>query len=209
MFNNSFQLLKIDADKIILNNKLDLQQKILIRDHKIQADSFNFNLFKLFIEDIKDSLIRINHIGASYICKNLRKEIAEIKNGIRGSNFKLYEEKSWIKRQKWLFIGNLSYWDVSLFEIVVSERKSATQNFWQPHFQIDLDINLEYEELKKITERNFGKDFIKFKLDIPNYGVVFYIGRLGIIQGTKICLGIGTKKRITEWHRKRALKEIK
>ena len=45
----------------------------------------------------------------------------------------------------------------------------------------------------------FGSDFIQWKLDIPNYGVVLEMGMLGSVRGTKIYLGVSTNLRNTKY----------
>ncbi len=78
---------------------------------------------------------------------------------------------------------------------------------WAPHFQIDLDTSLSFNELEKITDDSLGSRFFKWKLNIPNYGIVLGMGILGKIGNTKICLGLGTDIRDTKYQRE-MLKEV-
>jgi len=67
---------------------------------------------------------------------------------------------------------------------------------------------LSQQELELILSKCFGKNFVSWKLNIPNYGVVLEMGCLGSVDGTKIYLGIGTNLRNTKFHREEILKKI-
>lgn len=95
-----------------------------------------------------------------------------------------------------------------LFEIVLEEDPDKKADSHRPHFQIDLDTDLTIEELEALTEKHFGKDFFSWKYHIPNYGVVMGMGKLGEVSGAKIFLGLGTKLRLTQFHREEILKEV-
>jgi len=51
---------------------------------------------------------------------------------------------------------------------------------WLPAFQVDIDTSLTMNELEDLTDQHFlEKDFGKWKLDIPDYGVVLAMAILG------------------------------
>jgi len=89
-------------------------------------------------------------------------------------------------------------------ELVLNRRSS--KDFWRPHFQIDVDTTLQRSEVLDIAKKYLGMDFIRWELNIPNYGVVLMMGVLENIGGSKIVLGIGTKLRNTEHLRKGELR---
>lgn len=158
--------------------------------------------FSFFLESISKSIIRLNHLGISYFCEDIEKEIALLKKVTASNDLPLYEEKSGFSSQKWLFTGDFSNWQNSLFEIVLNKGNHIKRDYWRPHFQIDIDTSLSIDEIKKMTDKYLEKDFIRWQLDIPDYGTVLAMGVLGEVNGTKIALGIGTSLRDTEYHRK-------
>lgn len=190
---------------------------ILLGKHSFQGDLVSEKTgnqrnmkgnFSFFLESISKSIIRLNHLGISYYCEDIEKEIALLKKITTANNASLYEEYSGFSSQKWLFTGDISNWQNSLFEIVLNKGKHTNKDYWRPHFQIDLDTSLTIEEIKKMTDEYLGKNFIRWQLDIPNYGTVLAMGVLGEVHGTKIALGLGTSLRDTEYHRKNLLKPI-
>lgn len=124
------------------------------------------------------------------------------------TDFKLLEEKSTVKNQRWFFLGNLNSWEYPLLEIVLTESKEELTNDWVPHFQIDIDTNHSFDKLSSLTTKYLSTDFISWELDIPNYGIVLTMGSLGSINGTKIYLGLGTNLRDTKMHRNELLTEV-
>lgn len=120
----------------------------------------------------------------------------------------LYEEPSGDQNTRWIFIGDTLDWQAQLFEIVLTKERVNSENEWRPHFQIDVDTNLDEISLDKLLIKHFGTRFIKWKMTIPSYGTVLCMGMLGSVEGTKIYLGIGTSLRNTKYHRQQILKRI-
>jgi len=127
-------------------------------------------------------------VGISYYCKDIQAEIEKYKQELKDTDLKLYQEQSGNKDEKWFFIGDTNNWETPLCEIVLN---SATTNWykdWLPAFQVDIDTSLTMNELEDLTDQHFGKGFWKWKLDIPDYGVVLLWQIFGEINGTKILL---------------------
>jgi len=120
------------------------------------------------------------------------------------SDYYAYSEQSNNPDQRWIFIGNAQNWEKPMCELVLNRRSS--KDFWRPHFQIDVDTTLQRSEVLDIAKKYLGMDFIRWELNIPNYGVVLMMGVLENIGGSKIVLGIGTKLRNTEHLRKGELR---
>lgn len=203
---NKYLELEIN-DQGLLLHKQDITDKLLAK-----SDDFNKELktegLNKFIQTIGKSFLRLNHLGISYACNNFDSEILFYKNLLMNSNFSLYEEPSGDANSKWLFIGDISDWQSPLFEIVLTKNIKELENIWRPHFQIDIDTNLKQDNLESYLIDCFGKDFIQWKLDIPNNGVVLEMGMLGSVSGTKIYLGVGTNLRNTKYHREEILKKV-
>ncbi|MBU2591897.1 MAG: hypothetical protein ABH867_00650 [Patescibacteria group bacterium] len=203
------ELLKITRREIILNKKLNVLDKIVATDSKAgQKSTVKIDKLFSFFDQIRPLIVRLNHLGVNYFCKDTKKELQQYKNTLNGSGFKLYEERLEGLAERCFFIGDALDCNSPLFEITLLEDKRSTVDYWRPHFQIDIDTDLSFAELSKTSSLYFGQNFFKYKINIPNYGTVFGIGVLGIIQGIKICLGIGTRLRITEYHRKIILREL-
>jgi|GEM_PF-825931 len=186
----------------------DVAKKIFQTNGSSVSNSVSIGRIENFFEALKGSLVRLNHLGISYSCVNIEKEIVEIKKSLLGTNFKLYEEPTDSADQRWFFVGNLENWENPLFEIVLTESEAKICTQWIPHFQIDLDTNLSIKELESLTDKYLKTNFFDWKLDIPNYGVVMAMGELLIINGTKVFLGLGTNIRRTKKHREKILKLV-
>lgn len=201
------QLTEINEESISMAGA-DVTARIFPACNSNVSDSISVESIKNFFTELKDSLVRLNHLGISYSCTSIENELVEIKKLLRGTSFKLYEEPADSADQRWFFVGNLESWENPLFEIVLTESKTPLCTEWIPHFQIDLDTRLDIEELEFLTRNHFNKDFVDWKLDIPNYGVVLAMGQLSNNNGTKIYLGLGTDKRNTKLHREEILKLV-
>jgi hypothetical protein len=185
----------------------DITDKLLAKTDKLDIKIDPEKLAN-FVNDISDSFLRLNHIGISYAVVDIDSEISLIKSIVQNTDFNLYEEPSGDPTAKWLFIGNITDWESLLFEIVMTKEVNASENLRRPHFQIDIDTNLEQKNLEKYFFDCFGNDFIQWKLEIPNYGVVLEMGMLGSVLGTKIYLGVSTNLRNTKYHREKILQKL-
>lgn len=206
LFSGTSKLLEINENTIQLCGH-DITNKLLAKHDKLNKDLTDNNWSK-FLSELDNSLLRLNHLGISYACNDFKSEILYYKKLLVSHNFSLYEELSDDTNSKWLFIGNISDWQSPLFEIVLTKNIKEPENIWRPHFQIDIDTNLNQDELEEIISKYFGNDFIQWNLDIPNYGIVLDMGMLCSVNGTKIYLGIGTNLRNTQYHRKNILKQL-
>ena len=194
-------LIKLSEDSLLLFGKYDLQNKIVVDKTE---NTIQLSKIKEFLELISKSIVRLNHLGISYSCKSYQNEVNEYSQKLNVP-FKLFQEKSDSEHNQWYFIGNRSSWRSPLFELVLAE--SSPFDEWTPHFQIDLDTTLDSEILEQKLKSVFGTGF-DWSLSFPNYGTVLGMKILGSINGTKICLGLGTSKRGTEYHRKEVLQEV-
>jgi len=159
-------------------------------------------------QNLRMSLVRLNHLGISYSCPNLESELAQLKKHLQGTTFKLYEEPSTSPDNRWFFVGDLTNWEDPLFEIVLTESDTVISNDWVPHFQIDLDTTLPMADLKAMTHHHLGRDFLDWTLDLPGYGIVLGMGQLARVGQNKIYLGLGTEKRPTRYHREHILRPV-
>lgn len=164
--------------------------------------------FSSFLKSISGSVMRLNHMGVSYFCENMSTEIVKMKKVTERNGLPLYEEISGNPMQRWLFTGDIKDRQSPLFEIVLNKGKKIQGDYWRPHFQIDIDTSMTIEQIKKATDNYLGKEFVKWQMDIPDYGTVLAMGILGEVNGAKIALGIGTTLRETEYHRKNLLKPL-
>ncbi|TAL60905.1 MAG: hypothetical protein EPN88_15310 [Bacteroidetes bacterium] len=206
LFSGNIQLMEINDDKLKLCGH-DILDKLLVKTDKLDK-KIKTEKLENFISDIADSFLRLNHVGISYVVADIESEISSIKRIVQNTGFNLYAEPSGNPKSKWLFAGNTINWESPLFEIVLTKETNSPENLWRPHFQIDIDTSLKQEKLENYLIDCFGVDFIKWKLDIPNYGVVLEMGMLGSICGTKIYLGVGTNLRNTKYHREKLLQKI-
>jgi hypothetical protein len=183
--------IRINQESIKINSQ-NIEDKIILSNKN--TNEHNFNEIDNFISKIASSITGINHFGISYSCRNITTELAYYKQIISGTSLKLYEEKSDSQYNRWFFIGNLEN-NNPFFEIVLMESGAPVCDMWAPHFQIDINTDLDYETIAETAKSLLGDNFIKWKLDIPNYGVVLCMGIIGNINSTKITLGIGTNLR--------------
>jgi hypothetical protein len=201
------KLLSISSNKIVINKLLNVESKLLLKTSS-NKNTVNLDKIRLFINSLQPHIVRLNHLGISYGCKNIVNEINQYKDSIKNSSYNLFEEDSGNPTSRWFFVGDTPNWENPLFEIVLAETNKQLFDNWNPHFQIDIDTDLTYENISKITNKFFGNNFEKWKLDIPDYGVVLTMGNLGEVSGTKIYLVIGTNIRGTKYHREKILKLI-
>ncbi len=201
IFSGEDVLIKLSQDYLLLFGKYNLQNKIVV--DKTES-TIQLSKIKEFLKEISKSIVRLNHLGINYFCKSYQDEVNEYSKKLNVP-FKLFREKSDDKHNQWYFIGDRSNWKSPLFELVLAE--SSPFDGWTPHFQIDLDTTLDSEILEQKLKSIFGTGF-DWSLNFPNYGTVLGMKILGSINGTKICLGLGTSKRGTEYHRKEVLKEV-
>lgn len=211
-FRNGVAILKSGDKQLATITSTDILVGGLSLGDRLPLDGstgdFNPERFESFMQTVQDKLIRLNHLGVSYLCSDLETETQILKTGLSRSGIKLYQEPSPDHSQRWLFAGDRTNWQSPLFELVLNQGDPEQTDFWAPHFQIDLDTALPIEELKQITDQALGQDFLKWQLDIPDYGTVLAMGVLGSIGKTKIALGLGTNLRGTEFHRKNELQEL-
>ena len=204
LISNDSILLKINKDSFFLGEDTDLSHKISVENTQPENFMLPIDNIVSFFKDI--SITRLNHLGISYHCDNFDSEIEEYRKHLKKSDYKLYEEPADNDFQKWLFIGNVNSWKAPLFEVVLNKGDKVTE--WLPHFQIDIDTSLSFDELKDKTQSHFRSDFFKWQLDVPDYGIVLGMGSLGSVNKTKLYLGIGTKIRDTKFHRQNILKQV-
>ncbi|OGH12241.1 MAG: hypothetical protein A2857_00550 [Candidatus Levybacteria bacterium RIFCSPHIGHO2_01_FULL_36_15] len=206
LYSGKTKVFEINLFDVIVAEK-SFENRINLVDFDSDRKKYNVDKFSCFLSNISNNFVRLNHLGISFNCEDLDNEVEHIKSSVLRNSLKLFEEESNDFTQRWLFIGNVSNWKNSLFEIVLNKRNKDI-NFWIPHFQIDVDTTLTIEQIRKITNKVFGPGFIKWELDVPDYGVVLAMGILENINGTKIALGIGTNLRNTKFHREELLKLV-
>lgn len=190
---------EITKNKLLLVNKIDLLEKI--KPNTTKTNILESQKIKAFLNEINPFFIRLNHVGISYYCENPLQEIDAYKDILKDTKFKIYQEQSESTDEKWYFIGNITNYETPLCEIVLNSAMNDRYKDWLPAFQIDIDTNLTMEQLEIIANKYFGPGFWKWKLDIPDYGVVLTMAIIGEINGIKLTLGVGTNLRNIKYHR--------
>ncbi len=154
-----------------------------------------------FLGELGDSLKSLNHLGISYFVPDLEHEHQNVKHLAVESGIEFHEDPEALEGQEWIFLGHTDDWRSPLFEMVLNQGEPDPSDFWRPHFQIDLDTHLPWEEIKELADKHFGPDFFKWTLDAPNVGTFMGMGVIGNVGGSKIALGLGATKRSAEFHR--------
>lgn len=187
--NGTFNYLEINSSCLNLFG-IDILPKLK------SEDTSNWNKFDLhfdFINKIKNNITKLDHIGFGYQIVNLDSEMAFFKKNLP-QDFELVEENSGDpKNNRWFFIKHKIDRSVTKVELVWYFSQKYQDYF--PQFQLDIDTNLPFASILEITDNLFGKNFFFWKYDVPNYGVVMAMGKLGQIDGVKILLGVGTNLR--------------
>ena len=199
-------LVRVKEDSISLFDRYNLQEKIILADAPSENTLCMIKI-KSFLDEISSSIVRLNHVGISYSCKNYQDETRTYA-GMLHSKFNLLQEESDSENSKWYFIGDLTDWRSPIFELILNKPDRSSLGMWVPHFQIDIDTTLDFQGLERRLKSAFGTGF-DWSLEVPNVGVVLGMKILGSVNGTKICLGTGTAKKNTEYHRKNLLKEYR
>lgn len=158
--------------------------------------------FGAFLSELGDGLKALNHLGISYFDPNLEQEHKNLMHTVDDAGIEAHVDPDAPEGQEWIFLGHVDDWRSPLFEMVLNQGEADPSDFWRPHFQIDLDTNLPWDQLKALTEKHFGDDFFQWTLDVPEVGVVVGMGVIGKVGDSKIALGLGPTKRNTEYHRR-------
>lgn len=170
----------------------------------------NLHELSAFISKLtdKNAIIRLNHIG---ICYKTESQIAERKllaKEIANTNLNLYEEPS-NDKGLWLFVGDTTKWDDPLLELLpVEDTTDEWVNYWLPHFQIDIDTNLDHGINENLVIETFTGNIKPIRITVID-GVTYTIRiRLGIVDGVNIDLDIATNARNVEYARKHILQKL-
>lgn len=208
LYSGSQAIISVTEHAITLLGDKDLSQQLQIHSTKKFNSIVGTTQLAAFIADIKPSITMVNHLGISYACPDIEKEVGTYMAIVHKSDVNMYEEPSGFARERWFFIGDHTNERNSLFEIVLRQSASPKPDYWIPHFQVDIDTSLSIEELRHLAEKHLGKNFFGWELDIKNYGVVLAMGRLSDLYGVKLYLGLGTQLRDNKWHREHGLIKI-
>lgn len=153
----------------------------------------NFDSFREFVNRIDKHFVKLNHLGFGYRINSLEYELADIRNHLT-PDFELVEEKSGDeKNNRWYFIKHKSDRSVPKIELVLYLTDKYED--YCPQFQIDIDTDKDFESIKNITDKLLGKDFFFWRYDIPGYGTIMAMGKVGQINGVNILAGVGTNLR--------------
>lgn len=146
----------------------------------------------LLLEKIGNNIVRLNHIGFGYKAVDIEMEIDKYRKQLP-KGFDLVEEDSGDKtNNRWFFIKPN---DKNLPKIELILYSSDKYKDFCPQFQIDIDTDMTYDQLKNTTSQIIGPDFFFWTYDVPNYGVVMAMGKIGKMKGVNILLGLGTNLR--------------
>jgi hypothetical protein len=165
----------------------------------------DISVVKQLLNDIMlQGSVSVNHLGIGYYTDSIATETSRLGKLTDGL---LYEESSGMNT-KWLFTGDVKKTDAPLFEFVLKEAKQPVLSSWTPHLQFDFDTTLSIDNLENVLSKHFGVDWIKWRLESPQWGTPLVMGRLYSVGGIKIYLGIGTTDRNRDWHRNQGLVRI-
>lgn len=212
--NNSFVIANRDGAPLVNLNSTEVTINGIVFNDRITpaktsslVNKIETDAVRSFVQDLlSKSNVSLNHLGISYYCVDLSAEVSRLKQ-LLGNN-PLYEESSDTKSTRWLFIGNADNPNEPMFELVLNQRAKPTLSSWTPHIQIDIDTELSYDDLMIIVRKHFGNSWVKWSIDVKDWGIPLVVGRLCSINGLKVYLGIGTNKRGREWHRKQGMQQI-
>lgn len=187
--NNNFNYLTINDLEIKLFG-IDISSKLINSGKK---DWSNFDQYFKFITTIKNSIIKLNHLGFGYQIDSLEGELTNYKNHLT-NDFELVEEQSDDEENnRWYFVKHKIDRSVPKIELIFYLTHKYKE--YCPQFQLDIDTDLSYESIKKITDEFLGKNFFTWKYNVPGYGIVMAMGKIGQINGVNILVGIGTNLR--------------
>jgi len=189
LFNNNFTGFKISESSIKLFD-IDINKKLINKNHQ---DWNKFNNYFSFLKRIEGNILKLNHIGFGYKVEDVDKEINEYKK-LLPTDYEIREEDSGdLENNRWFFIKHKT--DKSILKIELVLYQTYKYKPFIPQFQIDIDTNMSFFELNNLTNEYISKDFSLWNYDIPNYGVVMFMGKIGEIDGVNIFLGLGTNLR--------------
>lgn len=159
--------------------------------------------FEGFINEIADHVVRLNVLGVGYECETRDQEVDNILNYATVNEIPVWQEQAAEDNEEWFYLGENKDWKQPFFRVVLGDE---TLDPWLPNLALDLDTDLPYEKVKGVLEKWFGEGVIGWQLDIPNYGTVVAIGKIGGENETKLAIGLGTNLRNTRGHRESFLR---
>ncbi len=172
-------------------------------------DNFvNISRLESFINRLDNNqfLVRLNHIGFCYKVKSQAQEREKIKREVSKTLWHLYEMES-NDAGLWLFIGNNSYWQDPMIELLPIEKTDDRWvNYWLPHIQIDIDTSLPGEKIEQIIKEVFTGKVFPFRSCVIDKVIYSIRARLGIVSGVNIVFDFATKERDVKYSRKHLLK---
>lgn len=155
------------------------------------------------------SILRLNHLGFCYQVDLREEERERLTKEAASSRWNLYEEESTDPSNDWFIVGDRANWQDPMVEYVPTKGSNDRWiNYWLPHFQIDIDTNLDALSLEARLKDKFGSKIIpvRFKFMEDIYGIR---ARLGSVAGVNINLDLGTTGRITQFQRETLLKPVR
>lgn len=194
LVNGKTELLKITNDQILAGG----------RDYATELATpkgFPENIgktFRAFMEEIADHVIRLNVLGVGYRRDQTDGELKQILAHSKAVNLSVWQEQATEDNEKWFYFGKNEKWEDPFFRVVLGDE---TLDLWFPNFALDLDTDLPYEKVKSVLGKHFGEGVIDWHLDVPDYGIVVVIAKIGGENETKIAIGLGTNLRDTRGHR--------
>jgi hypothetical protein len=108
------ELFSITPNSLYVLKTKNLQEKIILKK-EIKNNTLKQEKIKRFLKNISKRIIRLNHVGIGYNCKNPKKEIKKYFPQINYSQFNLYEEISDNQYVNWYYLGNLKEIQCPLF----------------------------------------------------------------------------------------------
>jgi len=156
----------------------------------------------MILESIQGNVTGLNHLGICYHIPDneLDWEIRSLVKVIQEYGGDIYRDPAWEAEQmEWLF-ARWNDVNTPMFEFVLP--RDNKKNDEPPHFQIDLDTNLDQETLLQRVESIYWKWFFNWSLNIPEaWGVVVNMWTLDDTEWYRLRLWLWTKIRNREAHR--------
>lgn len=190
ILSNNKNYFRINNSSIILFD-LNILNKLYRNDSSL--DWNKFHEFLKFIKAINNNIVKLNHLGFGYRVSDINEELKKYQR-LLPDGFHIFEERSDdLANNRWFFVKHNTNKLIPKIELIFYQTDKYKDYY--PQFQIDIDTDLSYDVLKDYANKYLGKDFFFWNFDIPNYGIVMGMGKIGIINGINILVGLGTNLR--------------
>ncbi len=140
--------------------------------------------------------VKLNHMWMCINVDNVDDTVRQVIEAYRWTIYKVFEDLAGREEgMRWIFIWDINGWP--MFEIVLPGKVLKMRN----HFQIDVDTILTQRRIKKCLEKSCWKEFLDWKLRIPQVWIVLGMWTTQTCNGYDMRLWIGNNRRSPRAHR--------